>query len=946
MAGLIRKCTNCGQFVPIGSNSRFCPACAPAIPVVSPVPQSDGGRPASKPAERLLPASIGDHTVEKLLGTGGMGDVYLVREPVLGRQVALKLLRPELRASGVARKILEEAAVSAKLTHPGIVPIYRVGNDQGMGLYYTMKYVTGRSLADVLTGVRDGVAADVKRYSRPALLEIFLRICEAMSFAHHLRIVHRDLKPANVMLGEFGEVLVMDWGLSRIADEGGERLEVAEPVASELGLQLADDPGLSRDGAVLGTPGYMSPEQAGGHAAQARPPSDVYALGAILYQILTMRLPVDGRPDELMARTIKGPIIPPEKRPLGQDAPRVLCQIATRALALQPDKRHAHAGELAEEIRAYLNGDVPWSARQEGWQTSLGRWAMDAGSLVCAEGPRARLLSKARLPGDLRLHAKVVGPAGKPSWRLDISIGPRDEFGPDGYLLRLFGGEDARAELLRENVLVSRASDLEIASRQPHEILVTREADALSLEIDGRRVLDFRDVFPPRGPHVGFESQSLGLRLSGLRVENKGVPLRVDFSEVPDQLMALERLEEARVLYLELATSHADRSEGYLARFKAALCALLLGQTGKAAADFAALKDTSHQALEAVGRAKIALATHKIQDAWAVLTQELDRRRGDPLRVPVWTTLHEVLAVAEKDAHALASSIAVQLLRGARLEPHETSEICGRLMRIAAAKGGPAQARAEALALLQSHPTQLGARMELHSYLAHLGLDPAQQKFSRTELQKSLDLKDQITRRDRARLLLWTIESFLSEGQIGEAEKRLSSTHASVTHPSSAGLWARNWRALASCAQGKWPEAAQFLQAQSALYADGRTPQHFLGILLESVSLAGGHEKSAMESSISQRAKDAAEWKTPVAALTGRALASTYEAWCEEQPRESRGSLLLAGSLAFAARRDGAAADALCARATREADIRAFAVWFGEKQGRHVEGPKTIIVKK
>lgn len=945
MAGLIRKCTNCGKLIPIGTEGRLCPDCIPAVPLFGPESTIPGTEPRKDGREKPLPSAIGDHAVEKLLGRGGMSDVYLAREPVLGRQVALKLLRPELRNSGVARKILEEAALSSKLSHPGIVPIYRVGVDPGLGIYYTMRYVTGRSLAEVLTGVRDGNAADVKRFTQRALLEIFQRICEAMAFAHHLHIVHRDLKPANVMLGEFGEVMVMDWGLSRIADSTGERVEVAEPVASELGVQLAADPGLSRDGAVLGTPGYMPPEQASGHAALATPAADVYSLGTILYQILTMRLPIDGRAEELVARTIKGQIVPPEKRPLGQDAPRALCQIAMRALSLQPEKRYANAGELAEEIRAYLEGWVPWAARAEGWEQSLGRWANDAGSLVCAEGPRARLHSKARLAGDLRLTARMTGPAGKPAWRLDVTIGSREEFGSDGYVVRVFGGEDARIELIRENVLVAKSGELTAAARLPHDLVVTRETDVLSVEFDGVRVLDFREVFPPRGSHVGFETQNIGLRLSGLRVENKGVPLRIDFSELPDRLMALQRLDEARALYLELATSHADRSEGYLARFKAALCAVLLGQNAKAASEFAALKDTSHQALEAVGKAKLALVAKNVKEAWSVLTQELDRRRADPLRIPVWTMLHEVLAAAEAEAPTLASSLAVQLLKGARLELHETSEICARIMRIGIARGGAAQARSDALALLQSHPKELGARMELHAHLTRLGLEPAQQKTSRAELQKSLDLKDQITRKDRAKLMLWIIESLLAEGQLAEAEKRLAAAQGSITHPSGSGLWARNWRALLAAAQGKWAEAAAVLAPHSGTYASGRTPQHFLGVLLECVAGAGQAGQAALVAAINQRTKDIPEWQTPAAAIAGTARASEFEAWCEEQPRDARGGLLLAGSMAFAVS-GSLASDNLVARAVREPDVRAFATWFMDRPGRKKDATRTINLRK
>jgi len=194
----------------------------------------------------------------------------------------------------------------------------------------------------------------------------------------------------------------------------------------------------------------------------------------------------------------------------------------------------------------------------------------------------------------------------------------------------------------------------------------------------------------------------------------------------------------------------------------------------------------------------------------------------------VLTPRGHLLWAAEAEAPALAASLAVQLLRGARLELHETTEICSRIMRIATSKGGVQQARSEALSILQAHPTQLGARMEFHEHLSRIGLEPAQQKASRVELQKSLDLTDQITRRDRARLMLWTIESLLAEGQLAEAEKRLAAAQGSITHPSQAGLWARNWRALVAGAQGKWPEAAAALASQAPTYASGRTAQHFL----------------------------------------------------------------------------------------------------------------------
>jgi len=297
------------------------------------------------------------------LAKGGMGEVHLAFDRQLERHVALKVMTPELAASpGLAARFTQEALVLGRLDHPHIVPIHDLGTDAQGRNYYAMKFVRGITLKDVLNSLRKGQSKMVDRYPLARLLEIFQKICDAVGYAHSKGIIHRDLKPANIMIGEFGEVLVMDWGIAKILNEP-ETAPAAAPAAE----------GGTRYGTVMGTPSYMAPEQAEGRLEAINERTDVYSLGAILYHILTLRPPItrDGPETDLIQRVRAGQITPPlafnDEVPgaavllhcPNREVPEALSAVAMQALARDAAKRYPNATELHRDITAYTAGYAP-----------------------------------------------------------------------------------------------------------------------------------------------------------------------------------------------------------------------------------------------------------------------------------------------------------------------------------------------------------------------------------------------------------------------------------------------------------------------------------------------------------------------------------------------------------------------------------------------------------
>lgn len=304
----------------------------------------------------------------KPLAEGGTAKIHVAFDKNLRRDVAYKTLHTDLRDSDIeTKRFLREARVTANIQHPGTLPVYELGRDREGQLFFTMKKVDGQDLRQILLDLKHEVPEVVDKFPLPRLLDILIQVCQTMAYAHEMGVIHRDLKPANIIVGKFGEVCVLDWGLAKIK---GAKALVSKDIPED---PIPSDLKLTPTGRHYGTPMYMSPEIATGDPLLDHR-SDVFSLGVILFEMLTLNSFVDGEDIiEIKQKILEKPYPLPREVTPDRNIPRDLQAICMKALQRKKTKRYRTVAGLLDDLQNFRHGEEVSVYWYSGWE-KLTRW--------------------------------------------------------------------------------------------------------------------------------------------------------------------------------------------------------------------------------------------------------------------------------------------------------------------------------------------------------------------------------------------------------------------------------------------------------------------------------------------------------------------------------------------------------------------------------------------
>lgn len=513
---------------------------------------------------------LNNYKLIRSLGKGGMGEVFLAYDNVCQRQVALKRIREDLKKfKSIQHRFLREAHIAAKLTHPSIIPIFSISEQPDV--YYTMPYVEGETLKQILK------AADPAPIS--SLMRIFLNICQAVAYCHSRRILHRDLKPENIIVGKFGEVLILDWGLAEYIDHPEKESETEE---------IPSSPHLTRPGKVVGTLAYLAPERVQSEPASEQ--TDLYALGVILYQILTLKLPFKRLDLESFQKmwSYEELIDPIEAAPY-RDIPHALNQIVKKCLQPMKELRYKHVGDMITDVESFMGGRPEWVPVQELKIERKEDWEFQENILLAKHIAITRstevmewvnlMISKASFSGNTKIEAfiRLGQNSSGIGFLLNVPEASERHDLMDGYCIWIGSQHDPGCKLFRCNIEVMEASDVFLQPEIWHLVRIEKTDSHLYVFVDDVLRCHYISHTPLGGTHIGLLLRDADLELSHLKVFIGSQNVTVSCLAIPDAFLADKDYGKALSEYRRIAVSFPGRTEGREALFRAGVTLLEAG---------------------------------------------------------------------------------------------------------------------------------------------------------------------------------------------------------------------------------------------------------------------------------------------------------------------------------------------------------------------------------
>lgn len=603
--------------------------------------------------------TIGPFEVRGTIAKGGMGEVLLGYDPVCNREIAIKQIRSDLAHHEVLRKrFLREARLTASLTHPGIISIYSIHVDEEQ-TYYTMPYVQSHTFKELL---KEG------KLSIQEMLPLYMSVCQTVAYAHSKRIIHRDLKPENILIGTFGEVLLLDWGL---AHKQGTREE------PNVDLPEQDEEELTQPGRVVGTLAYLAPERVKEQPSSFQ--TDLYALGVILYQILTLQLPFKRKSiKELKKRLSFEQLIDPEEVAPYREVPPRLSQIVKRTLHPDPNERLQSVEELIHDLKSYMAGQSDWIPssqldldRKEDWEFQenllLSKHLALTRTTVAAEWMTV-MLSKAPFTETLRSETKIrINEGGQGiGFLLAVPELTERETPFDGFCLWLHPDPSLPAELFRNTAPVLQVPDLYLKPGVWHTLTFEKVENHIHCSLDGEHSFTYVSYLPLTGTHVGVIARDALFECEPLQISLGSKSLHVSCLAVPDAFLSNRDYTRALAEYRRIGTAFPGHAEGREALFRAGITLLEEGKQSKkqdayysmALEEFSKLHKTPAAPLEYLGKSIVYEAMEDPEEELKSLTLGVRRYASHPL-VHV---LHEQIVYRMHAASQSKRRLAYQLI--------------------------------------------------------------------------------------------------------------------------------------------------------------------------------------------------------------------------------------------------------------------------------------------